>query len=67
LLLANSILIVKGGPRQKPTNRFTRRKGYESPFYVHSTPHIQIKNRLLITYPRGLQCIHKQWSVSFHI
>jgi len=31
LLFAKSILIIKGEPRQK-TNRFTRRKGYESSF-----------------------------------
>jgi len=32
LLFANSILIIKGEPRQKRTNRFARRKGYESSF-----------------------------------
>jgi len=59
LLFANSILIIKGEPRQKPTNRFTRRKGYESPF--SSTVHhkSKLKNRILITYPRRLQRIHK--------
>jgi len=67
LLFANSILIITGETRQKPTNRFTRKKRYESPFYLYSTPQIQIKNRLLITYPRGLQRIHKSSSVSLHI